>query len=110
MDLTRRFKNESPDLRNELLTFYSMLPPPDYQDMTFTNAVRTYERQIGRPFDLTSLARLRSLIILGHLHNAPLPAPLRVDGQRPPSRGDTIVRWIYPLPDEPSAQSPSAAP
>lgn len=107
-DLTRRFSNDSRAERTELLSFFNMLPPPDYTDVSYTVDIHAYRREVGREFDLTSLARMKSLIIIGHLGSAPLPAPLTVDGQSVPSYGDTIVRWIFPLHDA-IAQSSSTA-
>lgn len=107
-DLTRKFNNDKRAERVEILTFFNMLPPPDYNDVSFTVDIHAYRREVGREFDLTALARMKCLIIIGHLGSAPLPAPLAVDGKTPPSRGDTIVRWIFPLHDMQSIETPSA--
>jgi len=98
VDLTRRFSNADDMEQIELLTFFSMLPPPDYLDVSFRAPVRTYQRPLGRELDLTAQSQMRCVIITGLLRDAPLPAPLQVDGEVVPSRGDVAVRWIFPLP------------
>ena len=78
----------------EILTFYSTLPPPDYQTSGMLGGGRNYTRALGRPFDITALLPLRRVIIMGHLQRSPLPLPLTVDGEILPSEGWTVVRWI----------------
>lgn len=82
----------------EMLSFYETLPPPDFHNTKLTfPGPPSYKRELGRPFDLTALTSGRRLIIMGHLANSPLPAPLTVDGETPESAGWTVVRWIYDL-------------
>ncbi len=84
----------------EMLTFYAMLPPPDFRKVTglagFGGAVM-YQRQIARSWDLSQLTAEPRLIVIGFLPHAPLPAPLTVDGDAVPSEGWTMVRWMYDL-------------
>lgn len=107
-DLTRRFKSDTRAERTELLTFFNMLPPPDYTDVSYSVEIRSFMREVGRDFDLTALARMKCLIVIGHLGSAPLPVPLTVDGDDVPSNGDTIVRWIFPLDTMPTSPATSA--
>jgi hypothetical protein len=89
----------------QLLTFYGLLPPPDFieRDGNFMVGTRAGEahltRKAGRPFDMTELTAMRRLIIIGHLKtrredNVPLPTPLLIDGREVPSSGHTVVRWV----------------
>ena len=47
------------------------------------------------------------VIILGHLgegigkDSQPSPVPITLDGELLPTRGMTLIRWIYPLADNP---------
>ena len=47
--------------------------------------------------DLSHLTATRCVILMGHLPDAPLPAPLTVARSEPPSRGWTTVRVIFDL-------------
>jgi len=82
---------------SEVLTFYSMLPPPRYWDDRWQGPVH-YQRALGRQLDLTALLRLRRLIIIGYLKDSPLPLPMTVDGRPAKGQGWTVVRWISPIP------------
>ena len=86
----------------EMLTFYSALPPPNFRnvELGLGSAPANYRRTIGRALDLTHLTAQRRLILIGHLKNAPLPAPLAVDGETAPSEGWTVVRWTYDFDQE----------
>ena len=91
----------------ELLTFFDALPPPDYRRTDFANPTVAYQRSLGRALDLTHLTNAPGLagaphgggrvILIGHLEQSPLPAPLTVDGDPVDSHGWTVVRWIYDL-------------
>ena len=80
----------------EILTFFSTLPPPRYWDDTW-ETVR-YTRALGREFDLTALLKLRRVIIIGYLEDAPLPVPLTINGRECEGSGWVMVRWISPIP------------
>ena len=84
-------------VNSEVLTFYSMLPPPRYWDEGWQGPIHYY-RALGRQLDLTALLKLRRLIIIGYLKDSPLPVPLTIDGRRAKGRGWTVVRWISPIP------------
>jgi hypothetical protein len=81
----------------ELLTFYSMLPPPPWWETGFTSQPTHYYRPAGRNYDMTHLLAFRGIVLIGYMRNAPLPAPLTVDGEPVPGEGWTVVRWIYPM-------------
>lgn len=84
----------------ELLSFFSLLPPPDFRDNSFAglNQPSSFVRSLGREFDLSHLTSLRRLIVIGHLEaNGPNPTPLRVDGRKLDANGLTVVRWICRL-------------
>jgi len=85
--------------RMEMLTFYDMLPPPNFRKMPGIGqgAAHTYVRDHGRPLDLSHLTAGRRLIVIGYLENSPLPAPLTVDGDNIASEGWTMVRWVKDL-------------
>lgn len=81
----------------ELLSFYDSLPPPNFRSVDVINPTVAYQRSQGRNFDLTRLVAGRRLILIGHLDDSPLPAPVTVDGETLNSTGWTVVRWIYDL-------------
>jgi len=78
----------------EMLSFYSMLPPPNFRNADLFDRPINYDRHLGRNLDLTALAALRCVILIGHLERGPLPVPLTVAGQTVRSKGWTVVRWI----------------
>ncbi len=86
----------------DLLSFYDAMPPPNFRRTDFR--ARNLQRSQGRALDMTHLIAGRRLIMVGHLEDSPLPIPLTVDGEPVPSRGWTVVRWIYDL-QEPIAVS-----
>ena len=83
--------------RIEMLSFFDMLPPPDFRDVMGLRRPEAYKRAVGRGLDLSHLTAMRRLILIGHLEEGPNPTPLRVDGRRLPARGWTVVRWIAPV-------------
>lgn len=102
----------------ELLTFFDALPPPkvlykDTQDQFQTGSgVQSFARAAARQTDISGMLGMRRLIIYGHLEEAPLMAPLKVNGGAVQSKGWTMVRWVVPL-SEYSGSTwawPSAAP
>ena len=82
----------------ELLSFFDAVPIADLKrdpDNPRLEDAKLLRRILGVRLDMTPLLRGRRVIILGHLKDGPLPLPLSVDGQTPPSRGWTFVRWVY---------------
>ena len=82
----------------ELLTFFDSLPPPllkqDPKNPSLSNAY-VLGRPLSHRIDLTRLLPGRRIILLAQAKDTPLPLPLAVDGQTPPSSGDAFIRWIY---------------
>lgn len=87
-------------LGSEMLTFYSMLPPPEWWVTDWRVPRVNYYRAAGRAMDLSHLVKLRRLIIIGYLKDSPLPLPLTVNGGNVTGTGWTMVRWVCPLPPE----------
>ena len=82
----------------ELLTFFDAVPVADLKrdpDRKVLENAKLLQRTLGSGLDMTPLLRGRRVVILGHLPDGPLPIPLSVEGQTPPSRGWTFVRWVY---------------
>lgn len=87
-------------------SFYSALKPPDYLSDTALGAgilPTTPARRAAHGLDLSPWLMRPCLIVIGALESGPGPAPLRIDGETPPSAGRTIVRWVYPMPSNPPA-------
>jgi len=65
-------------------------------------------RRLTRRLALDSA--LLAVIIIGAIGTsnepADTPTPIFVDGQRVPALGRTLVRWVYPMPDDPPSMSP----
>ncbi len=78
-----------------LLTFFDALPPPNVRRTQRPHDVLVARGVTGPMTDLTPLLHGRRLIVLGHLKSSPLPVPLTLDGETPPSEGWTFVRMIY---------------
>lgn len=86
-----------------VLTFFDALPPPktifkDSADkLNGMSNVVTVSRGPARRMDLSRMLGFRRLLIFGHLEDAPLIAPLKVNGGTVPSKGWTMVRWVMPI-------------
>ncbi|MGD9688267.1 MAG: hypothetical protein AB7K52_05160 [Phycisphaerales bacterium] len=99
------------------LAFFSMLDPPDFsRSMGFESSAALARRQATHGLDLSRWFTEPCVIIVGHLGDeeteGTCPVPLLVDvpeeerANATPLRkisGRTIVRWVYPLPDRPTA-------
>ncbi|WP_432800283.1 hypothetical protein [Poriferisphaera sp. WC338] len=83
----------------ELLSFYEMLPPPDFYADSLS-APRSYRRYLGRLFDLTRLIDGRRLVVIAHMDQSTLPIPLTVDEGVLPSKGWTTIRWVHTFEDQ----------
>ncbi|BAM03937.1 hypothetical protein PSMK_17780 [Phycisphaera mikurensis NBRC 102666] len=82
----------------EALSFFGRLPPPDVNTVVPPFAARLQRALPGLVgLDLSHLTGGPRLIVLGHAEGDPLPVPLRVDGQVPPSSGRTLYRVIVDL-------------
>lgn len=92
-----------PNQATEVLSFYSMLPPPPYiRNPPSDVKVLRVTRNAGRELDLSSWFTEPCLVVMGRLDDVPLPYPVLVDGEGVESSGSVYVRWVLPLPDDPS--------
>lgn len=83
----------------EMLSFYGMLEPPAYlQNPPSNPPVLRVTRVDSRELDLSERFTEPCLIVIGTLSAAALPYPVLVDGERVPSEGRVVVRWVLPLP------------
>jgi hypothetical protein len=94
----------------EMLSFFRMLTPPQYlKQPTMQNPETVMAmRELGRELDLSDWLARPCIIIIGFLEGTDCPIPLRRAGQPVASEGRTVVRWIYPLPVEPTIAFRSA--
>ncbi len=94
IDLTRSF---------EMLSFYGMLEPPQYlQNPPSDPDVLRIARANCREIDLSDYFTQPCIILTGWLRDVSLPYMLTVDGDEAPSEGRVFVRWVLPLPSDPS--------
>lgn len=92
-----------PQQATELLSFYSMLPPPPYiRNPPSDVRVLRIARNAGRELDLAKWFAEPCIVVMGRLDDVPLPYPVVVDGEEVESSGSVYVRWMMPLPDEQS--------
>lgn len=97
--------------RLDMLSLYSMLTPPPYLQNPPTGAeTARVERMLGRRVDLGPWFNRPCLVVIGYLRGAPMPVPIEIDGETPPSEGLTVVRWILPLPAVEAAIVPEPRP
>lgn len=87
-----------------MLSFFGTLPPPEYEVPVKPNQPNmpqfrdaNFARSVGRETDLTPATGLRRLIIMGLMENAPLPAPMSVNGRTLDADGWVLVRWHLDL-------------
>ena len=77
----------------QVMSLFETLPPPDYMTKSMAG-IKQYQRALCRSMDVSKLTLTPTLIMIGHLEDTELPAPLHVDGERPKSNGWTVVQWI----------------
>jgi len=85
----------------EMLSMFHQLHPPPYQrSPRAPEAVEGVQfiRPMGRELDLSPWFSRPCLIVIGYLDEGPLPAPLTMNGEEIRSDGQTMVRWILPMP------------
>lgn len=69
-------------------------------------------REVTHGWDAGRWLTQPCIMIIGHLaddRDQPCPTPLFVDGRRVPTRGRTVVRWIYALPENPPGHGSETA-
>ncbi|MBL9000660.1 MAG: hypothetical protein JNK25_05935 [Phycisphaerae bacterium] len=95
----------SPSDMVSTLAFFPLLPQPDRANAGLNHYIPL--RAATHGWDLGMWFTQPCLIIVGRLGGGrdglPTPVPLTVDGEPVPTSGQTIVRWVYPLPDDPPA-------
>ena len=80
------------------LSLYGVLDPPD---------ARSNDRQVlaqradAHRYDLSRWFSRPCVIVIGQIENGPSPVPLTLNGEPMGTTGKTVVRWVYPLPDNP---------
>ena len=85
----------------ETLTWGPVLGQPRYtRPPSATGFPLMIHSRVGHGLDLARWFTQPCLIVTGRAET-PLPAPVRVDGAEPPSAGQTMLRWVYPLPPNP---------
>lgn len=85
------------------LSLYSQLRPPDLtnvrEDLVRVRRFETHGWDLGRWFSQPCV------IIIGELGDTEggleSPTPLQVNGEAVKTKGRTVVRWVYPMPDDP---------
>lgn len=87
------------------LALYGMLEPPPIRE-TQRGWVLA-RRQAAHGWDLSKWFTQPCIIIIGQLAEGPGPVPITVDGQAAKLEGRTVVRWVYPLPEDPPQQQPT---
>jgi hypothetical protein len=90
----------------EMLTFYQALPPPNFRRIQ--DQAVSYRRTVGDALDLTHLTQGRRLILIGHIKNQALPAPLTADSEAIDGRGWTVVRWVHDFEGGSPTETPRA--
>jgi hypothetical protein len=75
----------------------NMMDRPDPND----NRGMTPLRSVMHGWDLGRWFTQPCVIVLGTLDNAACPTPIRVNGKPIEANGLTVIRWIYPLPENP---------
>jgi len=100
------------DRRFAALAFFNQLPP---NEPGLENAAA--QRTSTHGWDLGHWFTQPCIMIIGRVGSdragVASPVPLMVDGEAVPNTGQTMVRWIYPLPDDPppfpqSSDAPTA--
>lgn len=97
--------------RLTLLALFEQIPPPE-KDSSGESAIAA-RRPTSHNWDLSRWFTQPCIIIIGHLGgqghqgvDSPIPLFASKPGETPkrvPTKGRTVVRWVYPLPDNPPA-------
>lgn len=86
------------------LALYGLLEPPPVRETQ--RAWVLARRQAAHRWDLSKWFTQPCIIIIGHLTDGAGPVPITVDGEAAKLTGRTVVRWVYPLPEDPPQQQP----
>ncbi|MCC6675531.1 MAG: hypothetical protein IT436_00170 [Phycisphaerales bacterium] len=97
------------------LSLYSQLKPPELTNVR--DEIYRVRRSETHAWDLGRWFGQPCVIVLGFVGGdgtkAESPTPLTVNGEAVAMRGVTLVRWVYPMPDDPPAypvKEPEPAP
>jgi len=93
------------------VAFFTQLEPPGFDEGgRLGGGAAVARRRLTHGWDLGRWFGQPCIIIVGRVGDdkkpGPCPIPLTVDGRKLPTTGTTIVRWIYPLPDNPPDPTP----
>lgn len=91
---------------------FPLLPTPNHNSPSFTVSIPAPQRTDTHGLDLSRWFTRPCVIIIGLVGQAgamPTPVPFCVDGEIAPTSGLTVVRWVYPLPDNPPIYSGRAS-
>lgn len=95
------------------LALFSQLNPPliGQRDVRVSD-LYVAQRSASHGWDLGRWFTQPCVIVIGQLYDDNVgiesPLPLTIDGEKLETHGRTVVRWVYPLPDNPPAY-PTAA-
>ncbi len=88
-----------------LALFPLLAPPEPLSGSNAMEAASLARRRAAHNYDIARWFTQPCLIIIGHVgteeDRAPAPIPLTADGDDVPLLGRTVMRWVYPLPDNP---------
>jgi hypothetical protein len=80
------------------LSLFGVLDPPDA--VSDSRQVLAQRADVHR-YDLSRWFSRPCVMVMGQLENSPSPVPLTLNGDPMGTTGRTMVRWVYPLPDNP---------
>ena len=87
-------------------SFYTQFGIPDDVKGNTGMSAGVVRREATHAMDLGRWFTQPCIIVIGYLTDANVDAPIStyVDGRAVPSRGTTVVRWVYPLPESPPVE------
>ncbi len=96
-------------------SLFSELGIPEDAKGQQSQAVGVLRREATQCLDLARWFTEPCIIIIGFVgtsstDGAPAPIGVSIDGKTVPTSGVTVVRWVFPLPDNPPAQRASDLP
>ncbi len=81
-----------------IMSLIDRMPPP-YEGKAGTEDSHAFDllRRGGRDLNLSGAVASGELVVLGEAYNTPLPAPLKVDGQKMTGDGTSLYQAVLPL-------------
>ncbi len=103
-----RFFRDLPGAMNAA-SFYTQFGIPDDVKGNSGMSAGVVRREATHGMDLGRWFTQPCIIVIGYLVDPNQDAPIStyVDGKAVPARGTTVVRWVYPLPDNPPKERAS---